>query len=51
MKKRRHVATIADFDGAEMGDDVKSDAREVEDTESDDVEVGDDAKDVSVPGA
>ena len=45
---RRQVTTIADFDGAEVGDDVESDAAKVGDAESNVEEVGDDAEDVPV---
>ena len=48
LKMRRQVTTIADFDGAEVEDDVESDAAKVGDAESNVEEVGDDAEDVLV---
>ena len=45
LKMRRQVATIDDFDGAEVGDNVEFDAEEVGDAYSDAEEVGDDAED------
>ena len=51
LKMRRQVATIDDFDGTKVGDDVEFDAEEVGDAASNAEEVGDDAEDVPVPGA
>ena len=45
LKMRRQVATIDDFDGAKVGDNVEFDAEEVGDGDSDAKEVGDDAED------
>ena len=50
LKMRKHVATIADFDIAEVGDNVESNEAEVKDAESNAVEVGNDVDDVSVRG-